>query len=81
VVERRAEQGFENHLCSRYQRKRFCDGKERDGIEVLVYSPFNHLTQPLEREILLNSVAVEDLDFTSLAPAPFVQSWHSHCND
>ena len=70
VVERRAEQGFENHLCSRYQRKRFSDGKERDGIEMLVYSPFNHLTRLLEREILLNSFSMEDLDqrFPTCAP-------------
>jgi len=81
VVERRAEQGFENHYCSRYQRKRFSDGKERDGTEMLVYSPFNQLTRLLERVILLNSVAVEHLDYTSLVPAPFLQSWPNNCND
>jgi hypothetical protein len=37
---------------------------------MLVYSPFNQLKRLLEREILLNSVAVEDLDYASLAPAP-----------
>jgi hypothetical protein len=56
-AERRAQQGFENHLFSRYQRN-------------AVYSPFNQLTRLLEQEILLNSVAVEALDYAYLARAP-----------